>query len=468
MRKSALKKKQEQHATHAFFSTDFCLRDTQRDARHSPGIALPKFYMFNQIVRPEEFYLGENLNVPKRKTVAVRAAAKGPVERGEDEEETPKRPAPQRRLLPAVPSSRTIKVQAEVLTQAEYQNVEFTESSLRGYASSGASAYDHIRPLFDPSGFFPYNPRPQLQRRIVIRTSRLAFKTSYLEVPIQTIEGIRVYMALVRRSGDSGDVYKCVSNIVEVDMRLKETGKWRPSTFHEYDWIVDSTMEVSLYVEVVARVRCPSPTKPFELKDTLIANNEMEFLEYVKGEFRPVEPGPLKLKLKKNGEPFPEDQESMLTFVVSHVKAKYPGLPINFICPSDAIESYAAMRLYLMNLMFPFGGTFSKWCPQYIDPIIFHDICANDKLMHYFVTAWTDKTPAGLSKAVRKYYTGAHVTSKTGQYALIVAADTDERATTRVAQALMSGKMQADERLKPFHTDELRRALIFAPVAIFD
>ena len=467
MRKAALRKKQEEHATHAFFSTDFCLRNTQRDKPDSPGIALPKFYMFNQIVRPEEFYLGENLNAPKRKTVVARPVTKGTAD-GETTDEAPKRPPSQRRLLPSASSSRTIKLQGEVLTQVEYQNAEFIETSLRGYATSGASAYDHIRPLFDPSGFFPYNPRPQLQRRIVIRTSRLAFKTSYLDFPIQTIDSIRVYMTLVRRSGESGDVYKCVGNIVEVEMRLKETGKWRPSAFHEYDWIVDSTMEVSLYVEVVARVRCPSQTKPFELKDTLIANNEMEFLEYIKGEFRPVEPGPLKLKLKRNGEPLPEEQEAMLTFVVSHVKEKYPGLPIYFVCPTDAIEAYASMRLYLMNLLFPFGGIFAKWRPEYVDPIIFRDICFNDKVMHYFVTAWTDKTPVGFSKAIRKYFTAAYVSSKSGQYALVSSADTDERATTRVAQAIMSSKMQPDERFKPFHTDELRRPLMFSQVAIFD
>jgi hypothetical protein len=307
---------------------------------------------------------------------------------------------------------------------------------------------------------FPYNVIPQVSRRVVIRTSRLSFRTNFLPFRQETIERISVYMALVRDR-------KAVSNILRADMKTVHVETWRPITFHEFDWIVDSSAEVSFYAEVVASVRIYSPSKPYAIKETLLAHGSVEFVTYVKGSMQPAATGKVRLSLRRPEE-VPLDHETWLTFHLSHPRDKYLGLQDDFACPSQAVCAYESAKNYLLRVMSPFASDFGTWSEQYLPFILFKEIALNDRALNALLNGWPSKAPQNLVMTIFKFFPATRVLAKGGLYIMGPHADSVERATDRVAAHLENGKMAADERIKPFHTDELRTPFVLSVGKFFD
>ncbi|OHT05281.1 hypothetical protein TRFO_27047 [Tritrichomonas foetus] len=442
------------------FSTDFCLYGLKLRRKPQDPLNLPKSYMFNQIVNQDEFMLGENLNVANKKRVEL-VPNKSRVSKTKTPSEGSKLSSHSSQFK-EVPPTTNAKLSGTILTPQEVASATFHESALREYISSSSTAFDHaIRPLFDPSGFFPYDPTLSTSNRVVIRTSRIAFHTKYIGFPLQSIERLSVFMTLVRAS-------RCVSNIIEVPMCLNKSGTWRPLTFHQFDWIIESDAEVALYVEVVVYVRVPSNRKPFSIKSSLIAENSMSFIEFRKGGFHPIQDNKLRLLLNRDGEIPLDGQEAVLSFHVSRHQMKHPGLPENFICPSDAAKIYETMRIAMMRLLDPFFGNFTLWNPLILEPVMFGKIARSDKSLFALISAWADKSEESLRDKIRLIYPSTNVMSKTGPFCLLANADTPEKATLRVANGLLNRVMVTDENIKPFHTDELRRRLVLSIPAVFE
>ena len=444
------------------FSTDFCLANTKSKRSNQPELELPRHYMFNQIRDPVEFILGENLNSARRKKVEYKSSkttfGANSTQKSERSHLNSKQSSTFQNVMQTVP----MKMAGTVLTKQEYKNANFIEPVLSKYISSSSTVYDQsIRPLFDNHNFFPYEPILTTANRVVLRISRLKFRTKYIEFPLQSIQKMSVFLTLVRAD-------KCVSNIVEIPLHIQKINTWKPSTFHEYDFIIESDAEVSLYAEVVAFVRVPSTRQPFSIKSSLLAENSLGFIEYRKGGFQPIPDGKLKLYMNRDGDIPSNGQEAILSFHFSHHKSKYPILPHNFICPTSCITIYETLRLSMMKALDPFMGNFSIFNPLTLEPIIFKDISLSDKALQILAETWTDHSEAGLREQIKLIYPATAVMSKTGPFCLLSNADSVEKATVRVASGLINGKMIADEKLKPFHTDELRRRFVLSIPAIFE
>jgi hypothetical protein len=422
-----------------------------------PEIALPRSYRFNQIDPPEEFLLGENINVSGKPRRTLERFGQPTVD--SEQMERTSHPSTPRNLFATarlkLGATAALQATGTILTPAEFP--KFQTSALPGYKSSAASAFDAIRPCFDGSGFFPYLPMSQ-QKRIIVRTSRISFRTEVFEYRMDAIEGLSIFLALVLGS-------ECITNIVEVEMKRNPQGTWRPRTFHEYEWITDPSREVDMYIEVVAKVRIPSTTKPFALKQTLVAMGTMEFITYSDGRFHPPERGRIDVTLAReklrdlDGREI-ENQDAVVRFHVSYPDIRYPGLPDDFVCPTDAACAFQGMRTYLKKLLSPFSGQFLKWSPNYVEPIMFREISWNDRALFHMCSSMTDKSEIGLRQKVRQFISCAHVLARNGPYVLAPNADSLHRATGRVAAALEKGEMLPEEKYKPFHTDELRHALV--------
>jgi hypothetical protein len=267
-------------------------------------------------------------------------------------------------------------------------------------------------------------------------------------------------MALVRER-------KAVSNIIRVDMRFVHAETWRPITFHEFDWILDSAAEVAFYAEVVARVRIPSPSKPYAIKETLVAHGSVEFVSYVKGAMQPAQIGKVRLSLHRPEE-VPLDHETWLTFHLSHPRDKYLGLQDDFACPSQAVAAYESMKAHFMRIFTPFASNFEYWAQAYLTFIMFREITLNDRALNAVINAWPSKAPQSLAAVILKFFPATGVMAKGGLYAMGPHTDSVERATDRVAVQLEKAKMATDERIKPFHTDELRQPVVLGIAEFFD
>jgi hypothetical protein len=346
------------------------------------------------------------------------------------------------------------------LTPAEYADSVFHQSSLRAGYSSGASAYDSVRPRFDSSGFFPYDVFPPISHRVVLRTSRLAFRTNFLGFRPEVVDSLSVYMALVRDR-------KAVSNIVQVDMRQVHPDTWRPLTFHEFDWIVDASEEVSFYAEVVARVRIPSQSKPFGIKDTLIGHDGMRFVRFRDGSLQPAVTGKVELTLRRPEE-IPAGHETSLAFHMSHPQDRHLGLHDDFVCPTEAVPAFQQLKEHLVQLFSPFACPFHKWSLSYLPLIMFKEIANNDRALRCLLDSFSVKSPSLIVAKIPKFYACTNVLARTGLYVIPASSETVERATDRVGTALQQGKMAPDERIKPFHTDELRHPLILGLADFYD
>lgn len=437
-------------------STDFCLAGLPGNSDVQPEIELPKSYMFNRIVDPDEFMLGENLNKANKRYEPFPTRQTG---RRMSRMQPPPNVRRQSRIYSKILDVENQKlgmnIKQEVLSKEnedEYRDI-FQEPGLLNYSSSASAMYDcAIRPLFDDSGLFPFYPIITTQNKVVIRTSRLSFRTEYLEFPVQTIAKMSVFLTLVQ-----GD--EVISNIIEVEMKLTKPGVWKPTTFHEFDWIVETDIESSLYVEVVAFVRIPSDWRPFNLKASLIADNVIKFVDYRKGIFEPIEENKHRIYLNRRGEMASEGQDAILSFYVAYSKMKYSYLPANFVCPTDAIAIFEQLRSMIFKYLDPFFGNFAIWSPPLLEPTIFASVSASEKALYMLAKAWSFKTDFSLLDNIKKIYPATKVLSKTGSFCLLENADSEEKATLRVGNGMIQRKFPANEKYVPFHTDELRGKL---------
>ncbi|KAK8870677.1 hypothetical protein M9Y10_008564 [Tritrichomonas musculus] len=447
--------------SHFVLSTDFCIADQHRNSITQPELNLPKSYMFNRVVDPAEFMLGENLNRAARRYDQIPSKQPGRrVSKVLPQMNARRKSRIYSKALDIDSQNAKMKINQEVLPINEV-DAEFQESALFDYSKTPSTMYDHaIRPFFDDSGLFPYSINT-ISNRIVIRTSRISFHSEYMEFPIQTIAKMSVFLALVQGN-------ECVSNIVEVEMKIAKPGVWKPSTFHEFDWVLESDAEISLYVEVVALIRITSDWRPFDEKATLIAANTFKLIDYHKGMFQPIKENKHHIYLNRKGEMTPEGQEAILSFYVSHSQMKYPYLPEYFICPTNAIPIFEKLRTIIFKYLDPFFGNFSLWSPPLLEPVIFSDISSSEKALHMLETAWVLQTDKSLLDNIKKIYPATKALSKTGSFCLLESADSDEKATMRVAAAMINRKAANDEIFKPFHTDEIRGRLPLSIPAIFD
>lgn len=434
-------------------STDFCIAGRRGNAITQPELNLPKSYMFNRIVDPAEFMLGENLNKAKKRFDQLPARQTGRrMSRMMQMPNARRQSRVYSKVLDIENQKLGMNIKQEVLSienEDEYEDL-FQEPGLLNYSTSASTMYDcAIRPLFDESGLFPYYPIITTQNRAVIRTSRLSFRTDYLEFPIQTIAKMSVFLTLVQ-----GD--EVISNIVEVEMKISKPGVWKPTTFHEFDWIVESDIESSLYVEVVAFVRIPSDWRPFNLKASLIADNVIKFVDYRKGMYQTIKENKHHIYLNRKGEMPAEGQDAILSFYVAHSQMRYPYLPENFICPTSAIPIFEKLRSIIFKYLDPYFGNFAIWSPPLIEPTIFAKISASEKALYMLTTAWIVQTDKSLLDNIKKIYPATKVLSKTGSFCLLEDADSEDKATMRVAAGMISRKFPANEKYVPFHTDELR------------
>lgn len=434
-------------------STDFCLADRHKNSVAEPELKLPKSYMFNRIVDPAEFMLGENLNMAIRRYDQMPPRQTG--RRNSKMQSLPNVRRQSRvysKILDVENQKFGMNIKQEVLTpndENDYKDI-FEEPGLLNYSSSASTMYDHaIRPLFDDSGLFPYDPIITTHNRVVIRTSRLSFHTDYLEFPVQTIAKMSVFLTLVQED-------EVVSNIVEVEMKITKPGVWKPTTFHEFDWIVKSDIESSLYVEVVAFIRIPSDLRPFNIKASLIADNVIKFVEYRKGVYETINENKHHIYLNRGGESAPEGKEAILSFYVAPSSMTYPYLPDFFICPTSVIPIFEKLRTMIFKYLDPFFGNFAIWSPPLLEPTIFKDISSSEKALYMLSTCWLVQTDKALCDCIKKVYPSTKALSKTGSFCLLENADSNEKATIRVASGIINRKFPANEKFAPFHTDELR------------
>lgn len=438
------------------YSTDFCIAGMRNPNPQPKQVDLPPVFRYNQYLEPTEFFLGENLNKSKKKEEA-RATSRRAPRKNEGKSSITSLPtdyASGRNSVVGLQSySSNQKIENEIMTQSELLDAVFPESSLSGYIESGASTYDAIRPLFDDNGLFAFPPPHNNKNLFLIKTSRVAFRTEYLDYPISTIEKLSLFMVLVRGN-------QCVSNIVELELKPTRSGSWRPITFHEFDWLVSSDIDVTLYLEIVASVRVPSPNQPFALRRGCIGEGKMNFVEFRKGYFRPAQEGKVRLQLTRQGQRPADGQELAVSFHINESKPHYPNLPADFVCPTEAAGTFAKMRAYLMEVYDPYFGKYDRWHSQMIEPVLFGDICSSEKALYLLIHAWDHKTIESLLTFIRRIHLCTYVTPKHGNYSLLPNADTQERATIRVGQSLIKGRVEPDEKYKPFHSDEHRKPLV--------
>lgn len=432
-------------------TTDFCIANYKKYSEPPrPEVKLPRFYMFNQIVDPEEFMLGENLNTRQKhfdyrheklhKSKSKRAT------------KSSKFGMPLDGMNPIYGDS-TI---GTILSKEEFDNAEFSESILSQYYGSSTTMYDRaIRPLFDSSGFFPYDLNCHPTNRVVIKTSQIIFQARVLDFPTSSIAKMSLYLTLTREE-------QCVGNIIEIELKQLDEETWIPNIFREFEWILDSSLELWMFAQVVALVRIQSNRQPFALKSALIGQGSAKLVEYKRGSFQPpVDGDSLSILLRKEKSLFREDEKNdeqkYLTFLVTHQTAKYPGLPVNFICPSSSARIFETLRLAMIKILDPIKGDFSKWNPMLVDMTLFYPITLSEMAFSCLIQSWRGKTEESLREHIRLIYPATKVTGKAGPYCLLSDADTSEKATDRMARYIIKGSVPGDEVIAPFQTDELRK-----------
>ncbi|KAH0793194.1 hypothetical protein GPJ56_002903 [Histomonas meleagridis] len=413
--------------------------------------------MYDQIDDQNDFFLGERLNKGEKVKPLFYSGPSTARSKIKDKSYTTDKATKTR-----ISTVNKIPVQVKhlpgtVLTKRETSKSTFNDNSvLRGYLSKGRSTFDAIRPLYTNDGFFPYNPIFSNQKRVIIRTSHISFRIKYFEFPIQTIQKMTLYMCIVRGN-------KPVSNVIEVPLKLTKQDAWKPHTFDEYDWIISFESEAYLYIEVVATIRVPSHFKPFSTKDTLVAENQLQFIEFNKGSFEPLAEGKMRIFLNRNEEiSFEDEQFPSLSFYISHHNLKYPALPENFVAPHCAVPIFECLRIIMMRIFDPFLGKFKRWEQSYLSFILFHEISKNETALEFLASLWDDQNEETLKSLIKMIYPSINISTKTGPYCLLPTADTMEMATSRISSSLANHKLPPDENYKPFHTNELRGPVLLS------
>ena len=439
------------------FGTDFCLAGYKKQRVNYTHTEAPKYYQFGRNLNPEEFFLAENLATHTKRTQSSRSRMGQP--KSTDIGEIKKQEEAIQRRRTAQSSLFQFRTQVETLSEALMAKSVFPVTRIRGYYDSGASAFDAIRPVFDlnKTVFYPFPIILNPAKKVCLSISNIHFKTEYLEFPFETIDHIDIYVTLVRFINSQ---MRLVSNIVKIPLKPTKQGTWSPTTFNEYDFYIHSMKETKFYVEVVASVRTPSNMKPFVLKDARISEGYATFIEYIRGEYVPLEEQKLTIELTRNKKVPPAGQESYLIFDISPKDVLYPKLPVDFISPSDAIQAYNIVYKQMIKMFDPYTSTFPLHSPMIFEILLFWEVVKTDKVFQYVLENWDHQTIESLFIQVRRFYICSSLMIPTGPYPINSITETQDKLITHCASQIQRGKVFVNERFKPFHTNELRKNII--------
>lgn len=446
-----------------FFTTDFCLNGFKKQTTNYTYIEPPRYYSYGRGVNPDEFFLAENLPTKRhRPLTSIRSRMELP--KTTDPTEIQKQ---QQKALQTGKSTSSLsyRIQIETIPEALMPKINFYESKLRGYISSGAATFDELRPHFESFGFFPYAVQQNPPRKYCLGISNISFSTDYLDFPFESVDHTDVYIDLVRL--DNGSL-NSISNIVQIQLKPTKRGYWIPLVFNEYDILVSAKKEVSLYLEVVCTVRVPSSTKPFALKKTKIAEGQMKLVSYTHGEFIPLEDQAINLQLTRNKKRPNDNEAATFYFEVTSKPVRFNELPKDFIASTDSMQAYDTVYKYLRESFDPFKSRFQLFPPEIFEILMFWEITKNDRAMQRMLRSWDKNDINSLLKTARNFYICTNLVLPMGPYPAYSIMENKDNKTEKCANSVEHSKVFSDIGFKPFHTDELRKSIILDSAAAWD
>ena len=446
-----------------FFTTDFCLNGYKRQTTNYTHIDPPRYYSYGRGVNPDEFFLAENL-ATKRNRPHTSLRSRMELPKTTDPSEIQKQ---QQKALQTAKSTSSLsyRFQIETIPESLMSKLNFYESKLRAYISSGAATFDEIRPHFEGYGFFPYTVQQNIPRKYCLSLSNISLSTEYLEFPFESVDHTDIFIDLVRL--DNGAL-NSVSNIVQIQLKPTKRGFWVPLVFNEYDILVYAKKEVSLYCEVVCTVRVPSPTKPFALKTTKIAEGQLKLVSYTHGEFIPIEDQVINLQLTRNKKRPPDSEAVNFNFEIISKPVRYNDLPKDFITSTESIMAYDMVYKYLRQAFDPFNSRFNLLPTELYEVLMFWEITKNDRAMQRLLKTWDKNDVISLLRLCRAYYMCTKLVLPMGPFPAYSIMESKDSKTEKCANSVEHTKVFSDLGFKPFHTDELRKSLILDSAAAWD
>ena len=438
------------------FGTDFCLNGYRMQRKNYTHTEAPKYYRYAQNINPEEFFLAENLASKPRSVTSLRSRMELP--KSTDVGELQKMNMAQQ-IRPSTKTALQLRTQIETMSESMMSKSVFTVTKVSGYYSSGAAVFDSIRPVFDLRGsiFFPYPVVTNSMKSKCINISNIKFKTEYLEFPFECIDHIDAYIALIRFVNKQK---RFVSSIIQVPLKPKKQGVWTPMVFDEIDIYLNPKREVQLYVEVVASVRIPNNARPFVLKESRLAEGYATLIEYNGDECVLIDEQNLTIGLTRGMKVPPEGQEAYIIMDISQKEPECSKLPIDFICPTEAIQAYNMIYQKMKEVFDPLTSSFQFYSPLIFDFLMFWEMSKNDRIMQCIVEDWDHSTIESLIHQIRKYYMCTSLVFPTGPYPIYSIPETQDKMITHCSMQIQRSKNFVEERFKPFHTDEFRKSLI--------
>jgi len=427
-------------------NTDFCLnggRNTMRSISQQPPY---RTISATQSRNANEFFLAENLPGKARKRVESEGNRA-------DMPKTGSFSSLPQQLVETKPklNSHSSRISFDVIPTASNPVNNVIRSSLREEYANQVTAIDILRPRYDHTGFFSISQPNKLPVPFSISLTKLSFRTSTLDYPPERIVNIYVYMSLFKQT-------KQVGNVIEVELKESKQGRWTPAVFRDFSVIADSSCESSLFVEIVLKIKFPSPRGSMTHKYTKIADGQMKLIRTQRNRFVPPDPEQISLMLNRTGASLTENIETSFNFSITTNDIYFETLPRYFLCPSETLGAYAMiMKQYLLKYD-PLTGDFSNFQSNFSDFVLFQEISRCDRVFSKVLEFWDRSTFESLCICLRKYYMCMLVNPSNNGFSLN--SDTLEKAVTKAATNLSRGRLGADDKFKPFHSDEIRKSVL--------